>query len=70
MREVLSLHSVFNILQRKKPGGMDEAYEAFIKRDESCDSLDSRFSGLSVWVSFTLKAWMTGLGHMGGGVLV
>lgn len=40
---------------------MDEAYKTFIKPDESCDSLEPRFSGLSVWVSFTLRAWMTGL---------
>lgn len=70
LREVLYSHSVFNILQRKKWGGMDEAYETFIRRDESCDSLEPRFSGLSVWVSFTLRAWMTGLGRRGGGVLM
>lgn len=55
--------SVFNILQRKNRGGMDKACETFISQDESCDSLEPRFSGLSVWVSFTLmgledRAWM------------
>lgn len=63
-------HSVFNILQRKKQGAMDEAYETFISRDESCDSLEPRFSGLSVQASFTLRAWMTGLGCRGGGVFM
>ena len=63
-------HSVFNILQSKKQGAMDEAYETFISRDESCDSLESRFSGLSVLASFTLKAWMTGLRCRGGGVFM
>ncbi len=62
--------SVFNILQKKTRGGMDRAYETFIKQDESCDSLEPRFSGLSVSVSFTLRAWMTGLGCRGGGVFM
>lgn len=64
------LHSVFNILHRKECGGMGEAYGTFIRRDESCDSLEPRFSGLSVWVSFTLRAGMTGLGCRGGRVFM
>lgn len=47
---------------------MDEAYETFIRRDENCDSLEPSFSGLSIWVSFTLRAWMMGLGRRGGEV--
>lgn len=47
---------------------MDEAYETFITRDESCDSLEPSFSGLSIWVSFTLRACMMGLGRRGGEV--
>ena len=55
---------------RSFTGGGGEQCEASIRRDESCDSLETRFSRLSVWVSFTLKAWMTGLGRLGGGVLL
>lgn len=44
---------------------MDEAYETFIRRDEGCDSLEPSLSRLSVGVSFTLRAWMMGLGRRG-----
>lgn len=49
---------------------MVEAWETFIRPDESCDSLEPSFCGLSVWVSFTLRAWMTGIGCRGGGVFI
>lgn len=38
-------HSVFNILQRERQQGMDEAWESFIGQDGSCDSLELRFFG-------------------------
>lgn len=47
---------------------MHEEFDTFISKDESGDSLEPRFSGLSVCVSFTLRAWMTELGYRGAGI--
>lgn len=60
-------HLVFAILERRRRGAVSEAYTNFIRCGESCDSLEPRFSGLSVGVSFTLGAWMTGSGGGDGG---
>lgn len=58
-------HSVFNILQRKRQQGMDEAWETFIGWDGSCDSLELRFSGAVCFgvlhtESLDDGAWMQG----------
>lgn len=47
---------------RARRRAMAEAWDTFISPDESCDSLEPSFCGLSVWVSFTLTTWMTGTG--------
>lgn len=47
---------------RVRSRAMAEAWDTFISPDESCDSLEPSFCGLSVWVSFTLTTWMTETG--------